>query len=173
MAFAIYFDPHMLLYSMDAVGARLLCPADDWRLWLATADVLQLNAIEFSTLCNIAELPVEPFHESAMEIILQLRAVNRTTVAPWALIRTAHDSVDVYFEYGDQWLHEKRVVAAAPIPHPAYTVGCRDAFGAGVFSILLRSWGAQGLLSGLDLCIHWAKEKTHVLGLLLTLEEKA
>lgn len=165
--FRIYFDPHMLLYSSDSIGARFLRPPDDWRQWLAVSDVLQLNEVEFAALCDLAQIRGKSFHEGAVELVQQLRSLSRIPGSPWALIRTKRDRVDVIFDDGHHWHHENRLIVPAPVPHPAYTIGCGDAFGAGVFCGLLTSWDISGLLSGLDAGIEWARESSKVVGLYL------
>jgi len=147
---------------MDAVGARFLDPPHDWLDWLATADVLQLNAVEYGSLCSCAGFPTEPFEAGCSELLSILRGHGKGR--PWAIIRTSRERVAVGYRKDEQLRFEVRDIAPTPVRHCAYTIGCGDAFGAGVFSCLRRNWGPDGLVEGLAVGIRWAAEATAVLG---------
>ncbi len=158
----IYLDPHMLLYGMDAVGARFLDPPDDWREWLRTADVVQLNSVEYGALCARAGFPTEPFDVGCRSLLADLKASSGDS--PWGIVRTSRDAVWVGILIDHAFRGVLREVHPIAVPHAAYTVGCGDAFGAGVFAGLTESWTAEGLLNGVDLGIRLAAQSALALG---------
>lgn len=157
----IYLDPHLLLYRRDASGARLLYPPDDWELWLGCADCIQLNTVEFESIFSRTRL-------SAKTPRSRLKSFHE-------YLRRRSDRIQIVIVTGSSrvlwswWLDKDHIVGAEDvstqeIPEQAYSIGCGDVFGAGVFSSLHHTADLPSLRKGIALGMAWAREAAGTLG---------
>jgi sugar/nucleoside kinase (ribokinase family) len=121
----VFIDLHMIAYRVHGDGRREPAPAAQWKQWVASGDVVQCNAHEFSALTGGAKA------EAGM--MRELLAETGTGVF---IVTRGEDGADIYTPDD-----ETRHVPASPAPAVVDPTGCGDTFGA-TFAYL-RAGGAS------------------------------
>lgn len=110
-------DVHSLTLGRDAAGRRFWRRPEDWREWVALADVVQMNASEAALLGGLGPAPEERLVEFARSLVQMGPDWAVITRGPLGVVAVSRDR------------DSPAIVAAADEPERAVdTTGCGDIF---------------------------------------------